>query len=284
MTLALAAARSAHLACLMVVFGAESMTALWRARLGAHDGLPRRLIVLLSLGALASAGLVLLLTSASLTASADAAALATVLTKTLFGRAMCLRLVLLALLAAASVLPARPLVRVLISGAALAAIALSSHAAAAGAAAYLPLRAANDGVHLIAAGFWVGGLAVLARMVLDRTASDESLVPAVRLFSGTGLLAVAVLVVAGTINAVLILFAGGGRWSPAYLSVLAAKLVLPAVMISLALANRFGLLPGLKRGEKEVREQLSLSVVAELVAGIAVIAVVGFLGLLSPTV
>lgn len=283
MNFALAVVRTAHLACLMTLFGAESMTALWRTGHSAHEGLPRWLLGLLGFTALITALLWLMLVVEQLGGGIAPAAIESVTYQTLFGRAMAVRLVLLALLAAATVAPVGPSVRVLLSGAALGAIAVSSHAAAAGAAEYFFLRAANDGLHLLAAGFWLGGLAVLARLIFAHPASTETLVASVRFFSRLGTVAVALLVVAGTFNAYLILFEGQGRWSATYLTLLAAKLVLAAIMIALALTNRLSLLPGLARNDAEARDSLTISVVAELVLGLLIVAIVGALGLLAPT-
>ena len=74
----------------------------------------------------------------------------------------------------------------------------------------------------------------------------------------------AILVVAGTLNGIAILDTRGMAWSDTYLTWLAVKLVLAGLMIALALTNRFGVLPGLARGEAEAAETLPLTVFAEL--------------------
>jgi putative copper export protein len=90
------------------------------------------------------------------------------------------------------------------------------------------------------------------------------------------------LVVAGTTNAIAILDIRGMAWSVSYLSLLALKLVLAAVMIALALTNRFSLMPGLARGESEAAQTLPFTVIAELGCALAILLVVGILGLTSP--
>jgi putative copper resistance protein D len=284
----LAIDRAVHFLCLMAVFGAEAMATLLRAHnaIEVRSQLSRRFLGTCAGLALATAVLWLLLVAAQMSGTApDANVVATVLGETMFGHAMAARLVLLTLLVAAILLETPRLSRVVLSGAALAAIALTSHAAAAGNPGVLLLRAANDAAHLLAAGSWLGGLVLLVPMVVRARGAAGPLIPALRLFSRWGIAAVAVIVIAGTTNAYLILFSNSaGRWSHTYLTLLAVKLVLAAIMIAIALANRFGLVPALRRGEPEARETLTLAVVSELGAGILIVAIVSFLGLLPPRI
>jgi len=93
---------------------------------------------------------------------------------------------------------------------------------------------------------------------------------------------VAVLVAAGAANGVFILGQQGMPWNGTYVTLLALKIVLAAVMIALALTNRFGVLPALARGEDEAQDTIPLTVSAELGAAIAILVIVGFLGLTAP--
>ncbi|HEY0107234.1 MAG TPA: CopD family protein, partial [Rhizomicrobium sp.] len=161
-------------------------------------------------------------------------------------------------------------------------VALASHAAAAGAPGLRALRTANDAVHLLAAGFWVGGLAVLVPEIVPRVRDAGQLVALLRLFSRWGTASVAVLVLAGTLDAVAILSSADMGWSGAYIGLLATKIVLAAVMIALALTNRLAVLPALARGEKEAAETIPLTVLAELGGALAILVIVGFLGLTAP--
>jgi putative copper resistance protein D len=93
---------------------------------------------------------------------------------------------------------------------------------------------------------------------------------------------VAVLLLAGTVNAVAILNVRGMPWTDTYVTWLAIKIVLAMVMVALALTNRFGVLPALARGEREAAETIPLTVLAELGAALAILLIVGFLGVTAP--
>ena len=96
------------------------------------------------------------------------------------------------------------------------------------------LGAVNDGLHLLAAGFWIGGLAVLSGLAFARPAAS-ALLPALRIFSSSGMLAVALLIVAGTVNGVLILGGSGAQLVAASIQACwRRKLVLAALMMALA--------------------------------------------------
>jgi hypothetical protein len=60
------------------------------------------------------------------------------------------------------------------------------------------LMAANDALHLLCAGFWIGGLTVLALVVVERR---PGLLGALGVFSLWGTYAVFLLTVAGAVNA-----------------------------------------------------------------------------------
>jgi len=286
-TAALALVRAIHIVSLMIVFGSESLAALVRRRDESSDAALRALIPQACAAlALVTAFLWLLIGTAAIAgdwaAVSSSTTIAAVTTGTVFGRVMLARLALLALLMGAMLLRMPLLVRIVLAGAALAAIALTSHAAAAGGPAFLLARAANDAVHLLAAGFWVGGLAMLAPLAIRQRGAPGPLMRPLQLLSQWGIPAVAVLVLAGAFNSYLVLFGGRGAWSPLYLTLLSIKIVLAAVMVSLALANRFGLLPALQRGEPDAEETLLISAVAELAIGVTIVAIVGLLGLLPP--
>ena len=142
--------------------------------------------------------------------------------------------------------------------------------------------AASDGVHLLTGGFWIGGLVALLPAIQAKPVDAARLTAKLRLFSRWAMAAVALLVVAGTANGIAILDLRGMAWSRSYLSWLALKLVLAAVMVALALTNRFGLMPSLARGENEAAQTLPITVFAELGCALAILLVVGILGLTSP--
>lgn len=285
MSLAFAAVRASHFASLMTVFGASAL--LWQARGIGIDG--KALKVLLysaALIAIVTAGLSLCFITQEMMGDSgsfwDVHALATVVTKSSYGAVFEKRLFLLLCLCFACVWPGFHLPKALIAGTALALLGLTSHAAAAGDVSYFYARAGVDALHLVTAGFWVGGLVVLVSEVFAKPRNLPRLVDLLRLFSRWGVVSVAVLVAAGTLNAVAILGVPGMPWSDTYITWLAVKIVLAAVMVALALTNRFGVLPGLAKGDLEAEQTIPLTVVAELSCAVAILLIVGFLGTISP--
>lgn len=271
----------------MIVFGAETMQALVsRLPSRLEAALPRPTLE----GAVALAFVtgLLWIVAAAAQMSGDGSglsipsAITAMLRETFFGHVAIARLALIAILFPLLRAKALGPARVGVSGLALSAIALTSHAAAAGDPAFLFVRAAVDAVHLLAAGFWAGGLVLLLFLMLRHRMPTGAVLPALRLFSFWAILAVAALVAAGSLNGYFVLFGAHARWSPTYLGLLTAKIVLAALMVSLALANRFSLLPEIAAGKTEAQETLFASTVAELVVGALIVAIIGFLGILSP--
>ncbi|HXC53830.1 MAG TPA: CopD family protein [Rhizomicrobium sp.] len=285
MTTLFALVRALHFAGLMTVFGASAL--LFQARPVGVDGKALKApLCLAALAALVTAALSLGFVAQDMTGDArafgDLHMLAAVVTASFYGKIFLWRIFLLLGLCLACAAPGFHLPKALVAGAALALPGLTSHAAAAGPAQYEVARAGIDALHLLAAGFWVGGLVVLAREMLARPRDTQRLVALLRLFSRWGTVSVAVLLAAGTLNAVAILAPQGMRWSETYITLLALKIVLAAVMVALALTNRFGVLPGLARGEPEAEDTIPLTVLAELSCAVLILLLVGFLGLTAP--
>jgi len=200
-TTAFTLVRAAHFLALMLVFGAESLQALFGAFLAEQPPqiLSRRLFTIASIAALATAllwfGLTVVQVGGSWNAALDPQTLSPIAEQTTFGPILLARIAVCAFLVVTSLLPRLRLVRIVVSGAALAAIALTSHAAASG-ETFVLARAANDAVHLLAAGFWIGSLAVLVPLVAAQRKTPLALMPALRLFSLAGTIAVAALIAA----------------------------------------------------------------------------------------
>ena len=281
----LALVRAAHFLSLMAIFGSESLKALFRTSVGeiVEDVLPRTLLAWCAGVALLTAVLWLALVAAQLSGLGvfDFHGLALVSRATLFGHIAIIRIALLAALLAAA-LTSSTRARVVLSAAALAAVALTSHAAAAGDPRYLILRSGNDALHLLAAGFWLGALVLLAPLVFRHRKNLQTVLPALRLFSTAGTIAVSVLVVAGALNGYLILFGMHDAWSPAYIGLLAFKIVLAAVMVAFAITNRFHALPAIARGHADAPNAILVGTISELAIGVLVVLIVGVLGTLPP--
>jgi putative copper resistance protein D len=146
------------------------------------------------------------------------------------------------------------------------------------------MHRANHAIHLLCAGAWLGGLPplifCLRRYGDPRLRSEAAIV--LRRFSGLGHFVVALVVLTGIVNIVLTL----GRWpidfaSP-YQALLAIKIGLVAVMIALALANRYILAPRIKGGSGAARRALALNSIAEVGLGIAALALVSVFAMLAP--
>jgi putative copper resistance protein D len=146
------------------------------------------------------------------------------------------------------------------------------------------------GVHVLAAAAWVGGLPPLLFVLAERQRTGkadaaETLSTVVR-FSAMGMAAVAAIVVTGGANAG---FRGGASfWAllhTAWGGILCVKLALFALMLALALFNRFVALPrlrGLPAGRPAAAAALYGSVVVELALGAAVVGAAALLGLTPP--
>ncbi len=173
-----------------------------------------------------------------------------------------------------------------------ASVAFMGHGAATeGAAGWAHLAA--DLTHALAAAAWLGALAgfllALPRKTGGTAASDVE--RALRGFGGTGSVLVAILLATGIANTLFIIGLGGLSALPqsGYGRLLALKLGLFVAMVAMAAINRFRLTPGLAaglndpgaKGRATVALQRSISL--EATAGLAVLAVVAWLGTLDPT-
>jgi putative copper resistance protein D len=291
MIAALSIVRAVHLLALMPILGSEALHFIFaRSPAGASASRqPARWPLIAAVVALLTAILWLDLTAATMSGDSaslfDPSVIWAVLTQTFFGEVFVARFVaLVALVSTIAVARASKAgVPLALSALALVAISLTSHAAASGHAEFMTLRTANDALHLLCASFWIGGLVVLLPMAFAKE-KTALLVQSLRVFSRWAMAAVAVLVATGSLNAYLILFADQGRWSLTYISLLAAKITLAALMVAIALANRFGLLVGIEKGETSAKETLALSVVAELALGIVIVGIAGLLGISAPRV
>jgi putative copper resistance protein D len=271
-----AATRALHFASLMTVFGASALMQ------QAGDLAIRRLLRAACIVALATAILWLGFVANEMTGEMPGPErLWNVVTASGYGHVFAVRFVLLMLLVALAFRPGRHGAKAVLAGAALAALGFTSHAAASGDASYRWLRALNDALHLLTAGFWLGGLAALTPEVLAKPMNGKRLAILLRRFSRYGTISVAILLVSGTLNGIAILDTAM-RWAGGYVGWLAFKIVLAGLMVALALTNRFSVLPGLEAGEVQARETIPLTVAAELSFALAIVLIVGFLGLMPP--
>jgi putative copper resistance protein D len=238
--------------------------------------------------ALVSAWVVLMMMTAgmggSLGAAVDPSFLASAVSDTQFGRVWIVR-ILLAIAVLALIVrprPARDPSLLVLSGVLLASVALTGHSALPGG---LPgiLHQLADAVHLLAAGWWIGGLLAL---VLTARALGGKAHHVLERFSGVGYGAVAAIVLTGLFKSAILVATLGGVDSTAYGWTLLLKVALVALMGLLALSNNFLIARRLKRGADQALwlGRLQHSVAVEFALGLGVLAVVGALGALSPPI
>lgn len=226
-----------------------------------------------------------------------------VLDATLFGRVWKIRFALVLALGALLLLSRRTVngrsakvsdaCGALLAGGLLATLAWAGHAATEqGADRAIHLSA--DAVHLLAAGAWLGALPPLV-FVLGRArpgAADalEFAARVTRRFSLLGLSSVATLVLTGVVNSWYTVGGLAALFGTDYGRLLLVKLMLFGAMVSLAAVNRVSLMPGDSSspggyGDGSVVQalrQLRRNAIAETALGIAVVGIVGALGVSIP--
>jgi putative copper resistance protein D len=270
---ALAVIRWFHEISLMLLFGGAALTAL--ARLPSPDSSLRLRAVAV---ALISAILWFCLAAAQMGGGLTPEVLQLALGHTLFGQVLHARVLLLLLVVLAVWRGWRESLIALLSGTALVLVAVTSHAAVLSPDHFAAIGIISDGLHLITAGFWIGGLTVLAALFARR---DIAFAPSVGLFAQWGMIAVTLLILTGMLNAAMVLLGGQGHVSGLYLAVLGSKLVLVAGMVILALANHVRLLPRL--AEPQAADWLFHNIRREFLLGLVVVGLAMLLTLLPPT-
>ena len=150
-------------------------------------------------------------------------------------------------------------------------------------------------VHVLAAGAWIGGIAVLvlalpaATRRLDAPDRTRLLTAVVSRFSGMALLAVAALVAAGVLQAVLELDAVDDLWTTGFGRAVLVKSALVLVLVGLGALNRRRTVPGLKRATRAgeapgaAGHLLRRALRVELALGLAALVATGVLAGHSPS-
>ena len=258
---------------------------------------------------IASAFAWLLLEAASmsgtpLTVALNRQTLETVLRETLFGRIWTVRLGISILLCAALLVawrqrPGRQgsILQVggaLLAGAYAASLAWTGHAAA-GSGADRYVHASCDTVHLLAAGAWIGalpGLSALFQRVGDAAHPQRFALAALaaRRFSALGMVTVSALVVTGLVNAWYLVGSLPALFGTDYGHLLLWKLLLVAMMVTLAAINRLRLTPRLTMATptavgapgRDALTRLRGNTLLELAGGVAIVGIVAVLGLTMP--
>jgi copper resistance protein D len=149
----------------------------------------------------------------------------------------------------------------------------------------------NQMVHLLAAGLWLGGLLPLAWLLgRARSPSGTAWISVARdvvpRFSQIGYAAVALLAATGAVNTLLLVGSIQALVGTPYGRLLGLKILLFLAMVTVALFNRFRLLPRLRREAQAsaAATALARSVLFEQALGFAVLAVVSVLGTWPPAI
>ena len=305
-TALLIVARAVHIAASILIAGIFTfdVVVLGSIRLPGSDGFHEiersllRLAVWALVAALVSAVLwfsleVLSMTGLSFLGAFSDRAWQVVLLETVFGHVWQVRLGVMTAAFALAVstpivngVPPRPAILTLwlLGIVLLASLAWISHAAAVQAQ---PLGLLGDAFHLCAAGLWMGGLVPLM-IFLTRVRRSFSLgqavVRVVRRFSTLSLCCVTVLIVSGISNSWLLVGSIHALFTTPYGRPLLFKLALFAMLIGFGARNRFLVKAKLPKAaaDPDLLAQLRRNVLREACLGVAVIVIVGCLGVTPP--
>ncbi len=146
-----------------------------------------------------------------------------------------------------------------------------------------------DIAHLIAAGLWLGGLLPLTVLLWagrHDAPNGAAAGIATRRFGSMALASVLVLLASGIVNTWILVPSIPALFQSLYGQLLLAKIGLFLLMIAFAAVNRLYLTPDIGRsGPAGARaaERLAIHSGCELALGMAILAIVGVLGMLPPT-
>jgi putative copper resistance protein D len=296
---AIIGARLVQYSAALVLFGASLF---FLYGIDPTDRWQRRLLIVVSTIALAASMAWFMAQTAALTGdpqdAVHGAVLWSVVTDTRFGKFGVLRIALLALsMIALRALPfSKKLMRgqALLGAAVVASFAWSGHAASQQGFAS-PLHLISDGLHLLAAGIWIGALVPITFMLLQRSRPESldarRIADALARFSGIGPTVVAILILTGLANSAFLVDLA--RWQASletpYGNTLLIKLALFAGMLMLAALNRLRLTPALTSAVTGTAvlvalRRLRMSLLTETLLALLVIAAVAVLGTLAPPI
>jgi len=148
------------------------------------------------------------------------------------------------------------------------------------------IHTAADIVHLLCAATWLGALVGLGRLIHRVLIGKETLDvvrEALRRFSLIGYWAVALVLVTGCINALVMVPGPASLIGSDYGRALLVKLALVVVLVAIAIGNRVALTPRIMAADQSVAvRNLWRSVLVEQGVGLAVLTAVAWLGTIHP--
>jgi copper resistance protein D len=291
------ASRFVHFVAVSVLFGGSLFRLCIQPHgLGIDRPLPRMIDLLAVVAALLSALAWFVGVSASMAGSpsemVNPEIMAALLFETQFGRLWIARLILIAALVALIFAwrgrtQRREIALLVLSGTLTASLAGVGHGSS-GAGWLGPAHLVADMIHLLCAATWLGGLVclviILHRAVLGRDIASigamQTLLPR---FSRVGYVAVAILLMTGCFNAIILLERLDDLIATDYGRVLFLKIGLVAAMVAIAVGNRLMLSPRILVASTPDRRSESVSalyrsVTLELGVGFIVLASTAILG------
>jgi putative copper resistance protein D len=263
--------------------------------LAAFDSWLARLVLVAALTALLSGLMIVPIIGGTMAGSVSAAldwkTISAVLLRTSFGRVWRWYLLAAALLVVVcAVRPVRPGYSAVLAAFTLASVGWVGHAVI-GESRIGVAYGVNQSVHLLASGLWLGGLVPLSALVFLTMRAGGArwfafMRVALRRFSGVGYFAVALVVLTGIVNTVMLVGSTRGLTGTPYGHLLLVKIALFMLMVALAAINRFALVPQIANEKKRETGTSALiwTIGIEQVLGLTIIAVVSILGTLPPAI
>jgi len=146
------------------------------------------------------------------------------------------------------------------------------------------LQQANHALHLIAAAFWTGGLVPLLLLMRDarHTAFRRDAIRCMMRFSRYGHLAVALALLTGIMNSLLIAGSPLNWQATLWSELLVAKVLLVMLMVLIALVNRYLLVPRFRLATSDASPLFIRLTQLELLLAVGVIGLVSVFATLSP--
>lgn len=142
----------------------------------------------------------------------------------------------------------------------------------------------NQIIHLLSAGYWLGCLPPLLVCLAYTRRDDvkrEAITTLIR-FSSWGHLAVALVLVTGMINSIIILRETSLTLTSVYQMLLLSKAILVLFMIVVAIINRYLIVPMLRKLPVKAHYWLVVNSCAEIVLGAAVLLLVSIFATMAP--
>jgi copper resistance protein D len=142
-----------------------------------------------------------------------------------------------------------------------------------------------DTTHLLCAAAWIGGLFCLAPLlhgVVTGRATSEAARRALRRFSTMGYWAVALVLITGCVNALIMVPRPASLIGSEYGRILLLKLAFVLLLVVIAIVNRVVLTPRIMAGDSTGVRRLWRSVLVEQGVGILVLVSVSWLGTVHP--